>query len=115
MKTFFVLKDNILDKKLTNLINSHTFCNRKCVTDKIAELTQFYAANFCKNDIKKAEKQLENQNYEMRRKDALLISFFCGTITVIIFMFIALLSIPDSTLDKHINGTIKDSTKELFS
>ena len=36
MKTFFQLKDNILDKKLTILINGHTFTNRKCITDKIA-------------------------------------------------------------------------------
>lgn len=51
----------------------------------------------------------------MRRKDALLISFFCGTITIIIFMFLALLCIPDSTLDHHINGEINDSAMELFS
>lgn len=51
----------------------------------------------------------------MRRRDAILISFFCGTITIIIFMFLALLSIPDSALDKHINGTAGDSTRELIS
>lgn len=37
----------------------------------------------------------------MRRKDALLMSFFCGTITMIIFMFFVLMAIPDYVLNKH--------------
>ena len=100
MKTFFLIKDNVLDKKLSQHINSQTFANRKCINNKIADLTKFYAANFTKNDTQKAEKMLENQNYEMRRKDAILISFFCGTITIIVFMFVVLLSLPDTALEK---------------
>ncbi len=34
----------------------------------------------------------------MRRKDALLISFFCGCISMIVLMIVALLSIPDHIL-----------------
>lgn len=47
----------------------------------------------------------------MRRKDAILISFFCGTITIIVFMFVVLLSIPDTAFERTINS----STRELFS
>jgi hypothetical protein len=36
----------------------------------------------------------------MRRKDAILMSFFCGTLTMIVFMFIVLLAIPDKLLNK---------------
>jgi len=41
----------------------------------------------------------------MRKRDAILISFFCGTITVFFFMIITLLSIPDSALDKALTST----------
>jgi hypothetical protein len=57
---------------------------------------------------------LENHNYEVRRKDAILISFFCGTITIIILMFIVLLSIPDSALEKK-DFNVGSTTAELFS
>jgi hypothetical protein len=84
------------------------------VSHKCGEIIQFYAEHFTKNDKVKAERQLDNHNYEVRRKDAILISFFCGTISIIIFMFIVLLSIPDSALDKK--GTkIVSSAQELAS
>lgn len=56
MKTFFHLKDNILDKKLTAIINQQTFVhNRKCVLDKVNDLIGFYAEHFTrKNDRVKA-------------------------------------------------------------
>jgi hypothetical protein len=44
----------------------------------------------------------------MRRKDALLISFFCGAITIIVFMIVTLLSIPDSALEKQLRSSEDD-------
>jgi hypothetical protein len=41
----------------------------------------------------------------MRRKDALVIAFFCGAITIIVFMVITLLSIPDLNFDEQFPGT----------
>jgi|LauGreDrversion4_2_1035121.scaffolds.fasta_scaffold115743_2 hypothetical protein len=100
MKTYFHLKDNVLDKKLAIVINSQTFTNHKQVAYKTGEIVRFYAEHFTKNKISEAEEQLENHNYEVRQKDAILISFFCGTISIIAFMFIVLLSIPDSAMEK---------------
>lgn len=74
----------------------------------------FYAEHFMQANIKKAEEQLENHNYEVRRKDAILISFFCGTITIITFMFFVLLSIPDSTLEQK-QLPVNSTAAELFS
>lgn len=37
----------------------------------------------------------------MRKKDAVLVAFFCGTITIIVFMIVTLLSIPDKALYKE--------------
>jgi len=50
----------------------------------------------------------------VRRKDAILISYFCGTISMIAFMFIVLLAIPDSTLEKK-GLTVNNSGQELLS
>ena len=83
MKTYFHLKDNVLDKKLAIVINSQTFTNHKQVAYKTGEIVRFYAEHFTKNKISEAEEQLENHNYEVRQKDAILISFFCGTISII--------------------------------
>jgi hypothetical protein len=37
----------------------------------------------------------------MRRKDSVLIAFFCGTISIILIIIIVILSIPNSLIDKH--------------
>lgn len=59
MKTFFHIKDNILDKKLTKIINESTFVsNRKCINSKVKDLIAFYAENFCSKDTAKAEREL---------------------------------------------------------
>ena len=60
---------------------------------------------FTKNNLKKAHQKLEDQNYEIRRKDALFMSFFCGTITITTVMFVFILSIPDSMLNKYEIGS----------
>ena len=104
MKTFFQIKDNILDKRLTQYIKSQQFVeNRKSVSDKVNELVDFYACHFTrKNDRQRALKELESkaENLEMRRKDTVLISFFCGAVTIILLMLVTLLSIPDHSLQK---------------
>ena len=114
MKTFFQLKDNVLDKKLSIVIDSQTFTNRKQITSKVSEIIRFYAEHFTNNKLETAKQTLENHNYEVRRKDSLLISFFCGTITIITFMFIVLLSIPDTALDKKSPGNKNSTVAELF-
>ena len=59
MKVFFVLKDNILDKRLTAFINSQLFVeNRKQIRDKVSEIIDFYAENFTLNDKQRAEREL---------------------------------------------------------
>ena len=99
MKNFFENKDNILDKVMTVHIRDHSFAKRESVKAKINEIISFYALFFTQNSMEKAQKQLENKQYEMRRKDALLISFFCGSIAIILLMVFILLSIPDVSLN----------------
>ena len=100
MKNFFYVKDNILDKKMKVLIKSYAFANRACIADRLDEIQKFYALYFTKNDINKAKRQLESHENTMRRKDVMLMSFFAGSLLMIMFMFAALLSIPDKLLHK---------------
>lgn len=51
----------------------------------------------------------------MRRKDAILIAFFCGAITIIVFMIVTLLSIPDSALEKHLSSTETELVSSLHT
>lgn len=55
MKVFFQLKDNVLDKKLSIVVNSQTFANRKQIQTKVSEVMNFYAEHFTQANIKKAE------------------------------------------------------------
>ena len=51
MKTYFQLKDNVLDKKLAIVINSQTFTNHKQVAHKTGDIIRFYAEHFTKNKL----------------------------------------------------------------
>ena len=113
MKNFFFMKDNILDKKMKVLITSYEFsANRKCIADRSDEILKFYALYFTKNDIASAKSQLESHEQNLRRKDVILMSFFGGSLTMIIFMFVALICIPDQLLHKE-EGY--DSGLQLYS
>jgi len=57
MKTFFILKDNILDKRLHKVMIEHCFIGqRKQVYAKIQEIVIFYAENFTLNNKKEGER-----------------------------------------------------------
>ena len=57
MKTFFILKDNILDKRLHKVMKEHCFIGqRKQVYAKIQEIVIFYAENFTLNNKKEGER-----------------------------------------------------------
>jgi hypothetical protein len=57
MKTFFILKDNILDKRLHKVMKEHCFIGqRKQVYAKIQEIVTFYAENFTLNNKKEGER-----------------------------------------------------------
>ena len=57
MKTFFLIKDNILDKRLATYIDTQTFVeNRKTIKTKVDEIVTFYADNFTKSNKEEAER-----------------------------------------------------------
>jgi len=96
MKTFFILKDNVLDKKLALYIEQKSFSHRKKVSELIQKFVKFYAKHFTKNNTKRAQNILENHHHDIRRKDAVLISSFSGANLMLLLITIFLLAIPAS-------------------
>jgi len=54
MKSYFLLKDNVLDKKILNYVDSLQFSKRKTGHELMDKFVKFYAKNFTNNDKEKA-------------------------------------------------------------
>jgi hypothetical protein len=93
-KSYFHIEDNILDKKLSAYVDSKAFSSNKNVKIIISEIVEVYAQNFTENDQVKAKEALMKDNVEMRRKDAVLLSFFAGTLLTTLFISIFVIILP---------------------
>jgi len=95
MKNHFDHKDNVLDKTLVRYIDSQCFmtsCDLKTLTKNIL---YFYSQILYNGDKKRAIEDLNGQHNEIRKKDAILISFFGGaTASVTIFLIVFLIIRP---------------------
>ena len=54
MKNVFMLKDNIVDKKLIEIIKIQNFSTKKIVNREINTLIEFFAEHFTNRDRSKA-------------------------------------------------------------
>mmetsp|Transcript_13148 Transcript_13148/g.22248 ORF Transcript_13148/g.22248 Transcript_13148/m.22248 type:complete len:198 (-) Transcript_13148:1183-1776(-) len=98
-KEYLVLKDNVLDKKLMAYVDSKSFAHRMRIAHVIRDLRLFFALHFTDNSVRQAKAILESHNTQMRRSDAILISFF-GSSTLTLFLFSLLfLFMPSSDGD----------------
>jgi hypothetical protein len=95
MKNVFMLKDNIVDKKLIEIIKIQNFSTKKIVNREINTLIEFFAEHFTNRDKSKAQDLLEQHNAPMRRKDAMLISYFGGLLSMIFFALIIVIVVPE--------------------
>jgi len=84
VKEHFEIKDNVIDKNLTEFIKSRQFFHRKQLHFLIDDLFSFFAHHFTDDNKLKSKKVLEQHNTEMRRKDAMQISFFGGATMVMV-------------------------------
>lgn len=50
MKKYFYLTDNVIDKKITEFIDTKQFAKRKSVNAQINQVIQFFANNFTNGD-----------------------------------------------------------------
>ena len=94
MKTFFIIKDNLLDKKILAYLDSKEFSRKKHVNRYMKKIIVFYAENFENNNMNKARFALEKKDVEMRRKDLIMISVFSGALGILSIITIMVLLIP---------------------
>jgi hypothetical protein len=66
------------------------------VNSQINELIEFFADRFAKGNRDQAQFLLEKHNAPMGKKDAMLISYFAGLLTVILFALLILIILPQS-------------------
>lgn len=77
MKEHFELKDNVLNNIVSADIEAMQFSKKKNLHFAIDDMLQFIATHFTSSGQKtEARKMLEIHNTEVRRSDALMISFF---------------------------------------
>ena len=55
MKSYFIITDNVLDKKLMKFLNEQSFTSKKNVKNILNEIIQSYAQKFTSNNIKIAK------------------------------------------------------------
>ena len=94
MKAFFLIEDNVLDKKLQRYVDDKAFTGKKNVKKILNELVECFARNFTEGNIELARSRLVQRNIEMRRKDAVLLAFFAGTLLITFLVTIAAIIIP---------------------
>ena len=78
MKEHFIVKDNVLDKGFTKVIQESKFSKRKGIDKLRKDVIEVVADLFTGGRIKKAMKILESDEKRVRRNDMFVLSFFGG-------------------------------------
>jgi hypothetical protein len=94
MKAYFVIEDNVIDKQIQKYIDDQTFTSKKNVKNIIEQIIECYAENFTRGNKEQARRVLLNENVEMRKKDAMLLSFFSGTLLITLLVTIGTILMP---------------------
>ena len=85
MKTFFERTDNIIDKKLSILIERLELSETKNIHALVKDITSFYAINFTNGNYLKANQALDKDGLKLRIQDAGFISFYSGILITLGF------------------------------
>ena len=99
MKTYFIIEDNIIEKKLQKYIDDMSFSSKKNVKNIIQKMIECYAENFCDGNRDKARTLLLEVDIEMRRKDSIMLAFFSGTLLITTMVTIFTLAMPSDRIN----------------
>ena len=94
MKSYFLIQDNVLDKKIQRYIDEKAFTSKKNVKNVIHDIIDVFAKNFTDGDERKARSILMKEHVEIRRKDAILLSFFSGTLLITTLITLTAILLP---------------------
>jgi hypothetical protein len=101
MKSFFVLKDNIIDKNLTQFQRDLEIVKRTNIKGLMKDIKRMTADFFTGGDVSKAKILLEGKNNEMPRDKLQILSLLTGGI-VVFFWIMFLCLVTTDTSDKQI-------------
>lgn len=100
LKEHFELKDNVVDKNIREFITQKDFTTKKELHYVIEDMIQFISEHFCVTGTRsEAKKLLEQHSNEMRKKDAIYISFFIGASVVFAMIGVFFAFAPDTEGD----------------
>ena len=96
MKEHFVMKDNVINKDIARYVREREFSRRQKLKHVRDDLFTFFTEAFTDSNKNKSKRMLDHLNTEMRRKDALCISFFAGMSLTMICIGLFFLFTPPS-------------------
>ena len=100
MKNYFLIKDNTINKKFSQIIDQKPFKLKDdgSITTDLSTLSDnvltFYADMFFKSQKNKARIALDTQHNKIRTKDATIMTFFLGATLVQLIFFVFFLTLP---------------------
>lgn len=77
------------------------FAKKKIVTTQINEVIQYFADQYTHGNRDKALNLLDEHQSPLRKKDAVLLTYFAGLLTMIAFILIVLIIIPQDGDHTH--------------
>ena len=94
MKISFHLQDNLLSRRLQAQIDGLEFAKRRMVHSQIKDIVDFFVETFHYSSRDRALAHLDRSHNPMRTKDAVVLMYFAGLLTIIIFLVFVVLSLP---------------------
>ena len=108
MKNYFEHKDNVFDKTLVRYLEKQCFNTSTDLKVLTANILFFYSHCLYNGDKSKALSDLNGKHNEMRKKDAVLISFFGGASFAVFIFMLAFFIIK-------VDGVTENDWNELYS
>lgn len=83
-------------------IDQKQFTRKKFANEIIKKMLKFFSLHFAEGNEKKGLELLEPHSHEIRKKDAALLSFFSGSLTVILLVTIFVMLINPSKYEDYL-------------
>jgi len=97
------------------IVDSKEFNKRKALNSQINEVINFFAEHFAGGSRDKALNLLDEHQSPMRRKDAMILTFFAGLLTMILILSTFLIIIPEDGHTFHREGAMKEILASLYT
>ena len=94
MKISFHLQDNLLSRRLQAQIDGLEFAKRRMVHSQIQDIVDLFVETFHYSSRDSELAHLDRSHNPMRTKDAVVLMYFAGLLTIIIFLVFVVWALP---------------------